>query len=161
MDLSRMIEKPMLLMNMLLMLLIVAALHIQACATAPVPGSNPQVNPVSSWFVPNTLYDDAVTLTDDATLACNVGAAKEYNRNMIVCNNPQAFVNQLPTVPMTTITPAQEIAILTAVCRVSNYTPDLPMTVAPGPQAVCMAPVPAPTPAQANMRRHYQQTHGQ
>ena len=97
-------------------------------------------NIIASQIVPNSLDANAQVLLDNATVTCNASAADQYNFNMQICANPQAFINQLPPIPMSTITPAQEVGVITLACATGSYNaPGLPTSVVPGPPAVCSA----------------------
>lgn len=110
------------------------ALAMAGCATQ----GGGQIDPIASEFVPKTLYDFGPTLELDATGACNVGAAKEYDFNMEVCANPTSWISQIPGQPF--VTPAQMAEIIGAVCGADGYnTPGMPTTVTPGN---CTAQVP-------------------
>lgn len=121
-------------MNIKSALIGLAAVALAGCATA---GGN-QIDPIASQFVPNSLYNFGPTLILDAQGACNVGAAKLYDTNMIICGNPQSWLAQIPGQPF--VTPAQMAMVIGAVCATNGYsTPGLPTTVTPGN---CAATVP-------------------
>lgn len=124
-------------MKLKTLLLAALALGLGACATTT---SGP-TDPFLSLIIPSTLDENAAILTDYATLNCNAAAADQYNTNMLICSNPQGFVNQLPPIPLSTITPAQEVGAITLVCTREGYpgTPPGPATISPGPAAVCVA----------------------
>src|ERR1039458_9654223 len=113
-----------------------ASLYLSGCAQL---GGGP-TNAVVSNVVPSTLDINAAVLLDNATLTCNASAADQYNFNMGICANPQAFINQLPPVPLSTITPAQEVGAITLACATGSYTnPAMPQNIIPGPPNVCAA----------------------
>ena|ERR1019366_6337471 len=123
--------------NFLTLAIAALALGLSACATTT---SGP-TDPFLSMIIPSTLDQNAAILTDYATLNCNAGAADQYNQNMMTCANPQAFINALPPIPLSTITPATELAALTFICTREGYpgTPPGPATIMPGPPSVCVA----------------------
>jgi hypothetical protein len=120
----------------MLSLALAAPLVLIACATQ----GGGQTDPILSQLIPKTLYDNADILAGNATQSCNAGAAAEYNANMVICNNPTAFVAQLPPIPLSTITPAQIASAISAVCAVNSYVPSKSANVAVGN---CIFPAPS------------------
>src|SRR5271166_1046786 len=91
-----------------------------ACATL----TGGQTDPFLSKLVPGTLSDYGPTLLGQSAGSCNVGACKEYNVNMVICENPNAFVGQLPGNPFATT--AQLTGAITAVCNTNGYVAGAP-----------------------------------
>ena len=126
------------------------ALCALAMAGCAVSGGGP-INPITSQFVPKSLDINAMVLLDNATLTCNASAADEYNFNMAVCASPQTFINQLPPIPFSTVTPAQEVAGVDLACATGSYlAPGMPANIVPGPVAACIA-----TPAGQASANHF------
>ena len=131
-------------------LMLGAALAIAGCATTT---SGP-TDPFLSMIIPSALSQNEAVLTDFATLECNAAAAEQYNQAMQICANPQVFVNALPPIPLSTITPATEIQAIAFVCGRDGYNNTLPMSVQPGPASVCVA-----TPAGKAALAHFKHLH--
>jgi hypothetical protein len=125
--------------------LAVFGLAMAGCATQ----GGGQVDPITSQFVPKSLYDFGPTLLIDANNLCNVGAAVEYNYNQEVCANPGQIIAQIPGQPF--VTPAQMTMIVTGVCGGSGYGPSMPATATPGPEATCQAAGMTPAVISASM----------
>jgi len=126
----------------------VVLLTLAGCATL----GGGQTDPILSKLIPGTLYDNATILAGNATQSCNAGAAAEYNLNMVICGNPQAFVAQLPGNPF--VTPAQIASAIGAVCSTNGYVAGLPATVAVG-NCVFPAPSASAVPAPAHKAAHH------
>jgi len=123
-----------------LTLLAIACLMLAGCATL----GGGQTDPILSRIVPRTLDDYGPTLLGNAQNSCNVGAAKEYNANMVTCGNPTGFAAQIPPVPF--VKAADIATAITAICATNGYsTPGLPATATVG-NCVYATPVPTPAP---------------
>jgi len=112
--------------------LAISLLGLIGCATQ----GGGQIDPIASMIVPKALYDYGPTLAANCQQACNVGACREYNFNMLTCADPAKFITAavtgLPLVLNAAQIEAQGTAVLTMLCTANGYTPAMPAAVVAG-----------------------------
>ena len=119
------------------LIVILGLVVLAGCATL----GGGQTDPLLSRIIPKTLDDYGPTLLGNAQSSCNVGAAKEFNANMVICADPATFVASLPI----SMNGAEVVNAVKAICQVNGYTgAGLPATATVGN---CVYPTPVPTPA--------------
>ena len=119
-------------------------LKLLALAAAIAMAGCAQVGGGSASIIPGVLANDANILYAAATTCApgqttgNALAASQYRRAMEICLNPAAFVDALPPIPLSPVSPAQEQAAIAFQCNSDGFTSAMPPTV----QVVTSCPTP-------------------